>query len=148
MKNKEELDKKYKTYRWAQHICLVLAFVSCIAPMVISSLKVAPAMKNTESKLALGGVAIFIIAVVSLILLRNVVKKYLTNLPCTLAVFIIVVALLLFIVCLKKIIDDAIAVLLVGTVGCFIGVIFETVSLICKMNADDIKESVRRMSDV
>lgn len=105
-------------------------------------------MKNTESKLALGGVAIFIIALVTLILLRNIVKKYLTNLPCTLAVFIIVVAMLLFIVCLDKIIDDAIAVLLVGAVGCFVGVILETVSMICKLNADDIKETVRRMSDV
>ena len=148
MNKRDELDRKYKAYRWAQHICLALAFISCILPMVVSSVKVAPAMKNTESKLALGGVALFIIAVVSLILLRNVVKKYLTNLPCTLAVFIVVVALLLFLECIKKIIDDAIAVLLVGLVGCFIGVIFEIISLICKMNADDIKETVRRMSDV
>lgn len=148
MKNKEELDKKYKTYRWAEHICIALAAISCILPMVVASVKAVPETPDVGSKWAIGGVAIFFIVIISLILLRNFVKKFIANIPATLTVFISVIAMLLFLVCLKKVIDDAIAVLIVGAVGSFVGVILEIVSMICKIQADDIEKLCGRISHV
>lgn len=146
--DKVKIEKKYKVCRWLQYICLALAILSCILPMVISAIRVVPAMKETGSKLALGGVATFFIAIVALILLRSFVKKFIANIPATLTVFISIIAMLLFLVCLKKIINDAIAVLIVGAIGSFVGVVLEIVSMVCKMQADDIKELYRRLSDV
>lgn len=146
--DKIKIERKYKVCRWLQHICIALAAISCILPMIVASIKVAPETPDVSSKLAIGGVAIFFIVIISLILLRSFVKKFIANIPATLTVFISVIAMLLFLVCLKKIIDDAIAVLIVGAVGSFVGVIFEIVSMICKIQADDIKELCGRISHV
>ena len=145
---KLKIERKYKTFRLLQHLCLALAFAACVLPMFVSAVRVVPNTPDKGSKVAVGGVALFFIIIVTLILFRSYVKKFVSSLPCTLTVFIAVLAMLLFIVCLKKIIDDAIAVLIVGAIGSFIGVILEIASMLFKMNADDIKERFGRMSDV
>lgn len=135
--------KRYKRFRWAQHILFWTALISCIAPIVIASIRVIPAAQDTESKLAFGGVGIFFIAITVLILFRNVVKKFAANIPCTLGVFVAMVAIALFLFLLEKIIDDALAIVVVGACGSFVGVLLEAISALCKMQADDIKRFYR-----
>ena len=142
--DKDKLNKRYKALRWAQHISFWLGIASCVLPMLIASIRVIPSIKDTESRLAFGGVAIFFTAIVGLVLAKNVVKRFSANLPITLTVFIFVAALTVFMMCLQKVIDDAVAILTVGLIGCFVGVIFEFASIVCKYNADEIEHYYKK----
>lgn len=133
------IERRYKKLRWAQHILFVLALAVCIIPMVVSSIKVIPAATDTESRLAFGCVAVFFITITILVLFRNVLRKFVANIPCTFGVLIVMVAIAIFLFLLKKIIDDALAIVFIGAVGSFFGVVLETISTVCKIKADDIK---------
>ena len=135
--------ERYKRYVWIQRITLVLSFLSCIVPVFVSALRAAPAMQTTESKWALGGVAAFFAVIISLIVCRSFIRKYISKLPYTLTVLISVTAMLLFVVCLKEIVDDAIAILFVGVIGAGIGFVLELVSMYCGAMAQDVKMNIR-----
>ena len=141
--------KEYKRYRIAQYILFVLSLISCLIPAVVAAFRVAPAVKSTESKIALGGVAVFFCGVIALIVLRNLVKKLIAKIPYTLAVLITVGILLIFMLFIEKIVDDAIVILIVGVVGAGVGLLFELASMWCKARADEIKDiyKMRRAQD-
>lgn len=137
--DKDKLNKKYRTLRWAEHITFWIGVAACILPMLIASIEIVPAIKSTESRLAFGGVAIFFTAIVGLVLAKNVVKRFASNVPCTLTVFVFIIALLIFLKLLSMVIDDALAILMVGAIGSFVGVLLQFASIICKHQADDIE---------
>jgi Na+/melibiose symporter-like transporter len=141
--------KEYKRYRIAQYILFVLSIISCLIPAVVAAFRVAPSVKSTESKIALGGVAVFFCGVIALIVLRNLVKKLIAKMPYTLAVLITVGILLIFMLLIEKIVDDAIVILIVGVVGAGVGLLFELASMWCKVRADEIKDiyKMRRAQD-
>lgn len=138
------IEKKYKTYRWIQYITFVLSIVSCVIPIAVAAINIAPEIKNTEGKIAFGGVGLFILAVVALIVFRSLVTKYISKLPYTLTVLVCVGAMLLLMLCLKHIIDDAIAVLIVATIGAGVGFTLELVSMYCKAMATELEEMYKR----
>ena len=137
--NKDKLNKRYKALRWAQHILYWLGNAACVIPMLIASVKIVPGIKTTESRLAFGGVAIFFTAIVVLVLAKSIIAQVANKIPPALIVFITVVALLIFMICLQKVIDEAVAILAVGAIGSFIGVLSGTASTFCKCSADDIE---------
>ena len=137
--DKDKLNKRYKGLRWAESICFWLGVAACIVPMLITSIKIVPAMESSGDKLAFGGVAIFFTAIVGLVLARNLVKRLASNIPCTLTVFVFVVVLLVFIKLLSFVISDALAILTVGAIGSFFGVLLQFVSIACKHTADDME---------
>lgn len=143
----EKIVKKYKACRWFQHICFVLSILSCVIPLAVASIDTAPQMQSTESKIALGGVAVFFSAIVLLIVFRSMISKYISKLPYTLTALISVGVMLLLMLCLQKIIDETIAILVVGVIGIAVGLVLELVSMVCKAIADEIKERYRRMTD-
>jgi O-antigen/teichoic acid export membrane protein len=137
---RDKLKKQYKAFRIAQLACFIASIISCVLPVVISAIRVAPNIKETEDKIALSGVGIFIVAVVVLIVFRSIVVKYISKLPYTLTVVISVGVMLLLTVCLEKIIDDAIAVLIVAFIGAAVAFVLELVSMYLKSRANEIKE--------
>ena len=138
------MKKRYKRYKLTQYVCFALSLLCCLVPVIVSAIRVAPAMKTTESKFALGGVAVFFAAVIILIVCRSLIRKYISKLPYTLAVLLSIAAMLFLIICLKQIIDDAIAILLVGVLGAAAGFVFELVSMYCKVIAQEIKDEYNR----
>ena len=145
--DKNALQKKYRTYKWLQYITFVLSIVSCIVPVVIAGINIVPEIKNTESKIALGGVAIFIVAGIALVVFRSLVTKYISKLPYSLTVLISVAVALLLMICLRKIIDDAIALLIVGTIGAAVALVLELASMYFKSASAELKETYGRMND-
>ena len=86
-----------------------------------------------------------------LIVFRSLVHKFVSKLPYTVTVLLSVIAILLLMLFLEKIIDDAIALLVVALIGAIVAVIFELISLYCKAMAQEAKEiylSLRGKSDV
>lgn len=148
MKNSDNqsIEKKYKTYKWIQYITFVLSIISCLVPVAVAAINIAPKVKETQDKIALGGVGAFILAVVALIVFRSLVSKYISKLPYTLTVLISVAAMLLLMICLKHIIDDAIAILIVSVIGSGVGFALELVSMYCKAIANELKERYKRDS--
>ena len=142
----EKIVRKYKTCRWFQHICFILSILSCTVPLAIASIDTAPQMQSTESKIALGGVATFFFAIVLLIVFRSLVSKYISKLPYTLTALITVSVMLFLLICLQKIIDEAIAILVVGVIGIAVGFVFELISMFCKAIAEEIKDTYRRIT--
>lgn len=136
--------KQYKRYKWAQYICFAASILCCLVPAIVAAFRIAPAMKTTESKIALGGVAIFMVAVIALIVCRSLIRKYIAMLPYTLTVLLAVGAVLLALIGLEKIIDDAKAILLVGVIGAAAGFVFELASMYCKTMAREIKDEYSR----
>ena len=117
-------------------------------PAIVAAFRIAPAMKTTESKLALGGVAVFMVAIIVLIVCRSFIRKYIAMIPYTLTVLIAVGSILLIVIGLEKIIDDAKAILFVGVIGAAAGFVFELISMYCKSMARDIKdEFIRRKAE-
>ena len=133
------INKKYKRLRWAQWILFVLSFVACIVPVVVYAIVNCSIIKEAESRWALGGVAIFMLGVIALIVFRSYIGKYIKNMPCTLGILVGVVVMLLFIICLEKIIDDVKALLVVETISAAVAFVLELSSMCCKSAADEIK---------
>ena len=138
------MEKKYKVYKWLQYISLTLSFLCCLVPSAVAAFKIAPKVKTTESKWALGGIAIFLLAIIVIVVFRSAIRKYITKIPYTLTVLVSVGAMLLMTICLEKIIDDAKAILFVSVIGAAAGFVFELVSMYCKTMADELKEEYRR----
>lgn len=136
--------KQYKRYKLTQYICFALSILCCIVPAIIAALKIAPAIKTTESKIALGGVAVVMVAIIVLTVCRSLIRKYIAKLPYTLTVLIAVGSMLLIVIGLEKIIDDAKAILLVGVIGAAAGFVFELISMYCESMAQYIKEEYLR----
>lgn len=132
--------KRYKRLKWAQYIVFVLSIISCLAPIIVTAFRVAPLVKTTESKLALGGVTLLFCGIVALIVFKSLVAKFIHMLPYSLTVLISVGVMLLLIVLLKKVIDDAIAILIVGIIGAAVGFVLELVSMLLKYKAEETKE--------
>lgn len=137
--DKDKLNKRYKALRWAQYIAFWLGNLACVIPMLVASVKIVPGIENTEGKLAFGGVAIFFTAIVALVLAKGIIAQVANKIPPALLVFITVAALLIFMICLQKVIDEAVAILAVGTVGSFAGVLIGFASTLFKCLADDIE---------
>lgn len=150
MKNKDigNIEKKYKGYKWTQYITFVLSIISCLVPVAVAAINIAPEIKETESKIAFGGVGVVILAIVALIVFRSFVSKYISKLPYTLTVLVCVGIMLILMLCLKHIIDDAIAILIVATIGAGVGFVLELVSMYCKAMAAELKERYKDKTDV
>lgn len=144
---RDKVEKKYKAYRWVQYISFVLSILSCLVPVAVAALNTAPRMQSAESKFALGGVALFFLAIFALIVFRSLVNKFISRLPYTLTVLISVGIILLLMICLERIIDDAIAILAVGVIGAAVGFVLELISMYCKAIAEETKETYRRMRE-
>lgn len=136
--------KQHKRYKWAKNICFALSILCCLVPAIVAAFKISPAMKTTESKLALGGVAVVIVAIIALVVCRSLIRKYVSKLPYTLTVLITIGSILLIVIGLEKIIDDAKAILLVGIIGAAAGFVFELASMYCKTMAREIKDEYNR----
>ena len=83
---------------------------------------------------------LFFCAVIALIVFRGLVVKFIQKLPYTLTVLISVGSMLAFVILIKKIADDATAVLLLGLIGAAIGFVLELASMVCAMYAEEAKE--------
>ena len=144
-----KLEKKYKTYRWVQCICFILSLACCVLPVIIATVMTAPSMFTMQKKIALSGTAIFFAVLVVLIVFRSLVHKFVSKLSYTVTVLLSVLAILLLMLFVKKIIDDAIALLVVALIGAIVAVIFELISLYCKVMAQETKEIyIRRRNKV
>lgn len=142
------MGKQYKKYKMAQYSFFVLSILCCIVPAAVAAFRIAPAMKTAEGKIALGGVSAFMVAVIALILCRSLIRKYIAMMPYTLVVLVSVGAMLLMVIGLEKVIDDAKAILLIGVIGAAVGFAFELASMYCKTMAREIKEEyLRRRSE-
>lgn len=141
--------KRYKKYKWAQVICFLLAIMSCVLPPIVATIARAPRLQTTEDKLGLGGVAVFFTAVICLVVCRSLVRKLIAKVPFTLVVLLTLGALLLLSVCLKRIIDEAITMLVIGLTGGGAGFIFEICSIYFGSEAENAKEMyLRGVGDV
>ena len=135
-----EMYDKERRFRLAQKTLEWLSFIACVFPVVIYAILNCTVIKEAESRWALGGVAAFVIAVILLTVFRAYTHKYLKNIPCTLGILAIVVAMLLFVICLEKILDDVKALLLVESISASVGLVLELASVYCKSAADEAHE--------
>ena len=142
---KENLEKRYKVLKWIQYITFVMSIVSCTVPLIIACFRVVPAVKSGEERWSIVGVAAVITSVILLIVLRSLVRKVIDKLPYTLVVLVSVVVMLIAAICLKRIIDDAIAVLWVAAISCAVAFVLELTSMFCKIMADNTKEEYGRI---
>ena len=136
--------KKYKKYKWAHLICFILAILSCVLPCIVVTVITAPRMVTTEDKLALGGVSVFFTAVIALVVCKSLVRKLIAKMPFTLVVLITLFAILMLLICLKKIIDDAIFMMFVGIGGAGVGFIFELMATYYDGQAEEAKLMYQR----
>ena len=139
----EKLDKRYKTYRWIQYITFVLSIVACCVPLIVSCVKFLPMIKSAEEARSTVGIAVILSAVIALVTMRSLVSKYISKLPYTLIILIVSVGMLVGAICLKKIIDDAIAILWVAAISSAAAFVLELVSMFCKTMAEHTEEEYK-----
>lgn len=144
---KEKLEKRYKAFRWAQYIAFVLSIVSCFVPLMISCIRVVPAVETAAQKWSIGGIAVIITAIIACVALRSLIHKFIDKLPYTLIVLTVSIAMLAFVVCLKTIVDDAIAVLWVAAISSAVAFALELTSMLCKSMAEYTQEEYRRINN-
>ena len=134
------MNNKLNKYRMMQCICFWASLAACIIPVVITAFVAFPAAKHTESKIALGGVAVFTVALVIMIVAKSFVQKYISKIPYTLTAFVAMLAVLLLLCGLRKIVDDAIVIFFVGVIGSAVGFVLELAHLLFKAMADEMEK--------
>ena len=144
---KEKLEKRYKVVRWIQYIAFGLSVASCFIPLMVSCIRVVPTVQTAEQKLSIGGIAVIITAIIACVALRSLIRKFIDKIPYTLLVLAISAALLVLVICLKTIMDDAIAVLWVAAISSAIAFVLELLSMFCKAMAEYTKEEYGRIKD-
>ncbi len=144
----EKLEKRYKAYRWVQYISFALSIVSCFVPLAIACIRVTPNLNTGAEKWSLAGVAVVVAVIISAIALRSLIHKFISKLPYTLIVLVVAVLMLISVICLKRIIDDAIAVLWVAAISAAVAFVLELVSMFCKAMAEHTKEEYGRIGNV
>ena len=145
---KEKLEKRYKALKLTQTITFILSIVACTVPLIVACFFVVPAMKSGEDKWSLIGIAVVITVVILAVVLRSLIRKFIDKLPYTLIVVLVSVGMLVSVICLKRIIDDAIAVLWVAAISSAAALLLELTSMACKALAEHTKEEFGRVSDV
>lgn len=145
---REKLEKRYKIYRWVQYITFALSTTSCFVPMLVACVRVAPRIDANGGKASLIGISVIIASIIALIALKSLVTKYISKLPYTLVVLVVSVMMLIATICLKKIIDDAIAVLWVAAISAAAAFILELTSMLFKALSEHTKEEYGRIGDV
>jgi O-antigen/teichoic acid export membrane protein len=145
---KEKLEKRYKALRFAQYATFILSIVACTVPLIVASIRVVPAVKSGEERWSLIGIGVVITAIILVIVLRSLIRKYIDKLPYTLIVLVVSVVMLISVICLKRIIDDAIAVLWVAAISAAAAFLLELASMACKSFAEHTKEEYGRVGDV
>lgn len=136
--------KQYKKYKWAHLICFICAIASCVLPCIVATIARAPKMETTEDRFALGGVSAFFAALILLVVCKSLARKLIAKMPFTLVVLISLFALLLLLVCLKRIIDDAIFMIFLGCCGAVVGFVFEILAMHFDAQAEDVKIRYQR----
>ena len=132
--------KKYKKYRWAQRILFWLAIASCIIPTLWATVSVGVTVETAGRRIALSAVAVLMFGTVALIVLKSLIMKFISKLPFTLTVLIGVGVLFMVLVGIRQILDEAVFVVGVSLAGAFLGFGFEAAHMICKAQANEIKE--------
>ena len=145
---KEKLEKRYKALRFTQYATFILSIVACTVPLIVACIRVVPAVKSGEEKWSLIGIGVVITSVILIIVLRSLIRKYIDKLPYTLIVMVASVVMLISVICLKRIIDDAIAILWVAAISAAAAFLLELTSMACKAFAEHTKEEYGRVSDV
>jgi O-antigen/teichoic acid export membrane protein len=144
---KEKLEKKYKALRITQYVTFILSIIACTIPLVVTCIRVVPEFKNGEERWSLFGVAAVITAIILIVVLRGLIRKFIDKLPYTVSVLIVSVLMLVLTICLKRIIDDAIAVLWVAAISSAAAFLLELTSMACKALAEHTKEEYGRIGN-
>ncbi len=144
---REKLEKRYKALRWIQYIAFGLSIAACFVPLLISCIRVVPTVETAEQKWSVCIIAVIITVIISCIALRSLIRKFIDKIPYTLLILAVSVALLALVICLKTIIDDAIAVLWVAAISSAVAFALELTSMFCKAMAEYTKEEYGRIKD-
>lgn len=131
------LEKKYRRARALYRIFLVLSATSCILPVLLfaalSLSRSAPARSLCTAAMLIGIIILFAV-------LRGLSRKLSHSLPYTLTVLLLSLSLLLFLICVERIIDDALAALTLALIGSAFGFVLELLSSFFKSRADELRE--------
>ena len=144
---KARLEKRYKVFRWIQYISLALSIVSCFIPLLVSCIRVVPCVETAAQKWSIGGIAAIITAIILGVALRSLIQRFIDKLPYTLIVLVVSGVMLALVICLKNIIDDAIAVLWVAVISSGVAFALELTSMLFKALAEHTKEEYGRVED-
>lgn len=156
MKNKEKapkreltrLEKRYKGLRWAQHILFWLSIISAVAPCAVAVLKTGLIYKaQEEARWALGGYAIFVIAVGAFLMLKGLRDRFRDKLPWATSAVIGTWIMTGFIAAIKAIVEDALIISLVLAIGCTAAAVLSSISDLCKAQADALRDEYNRRSE-
>lgn len=142
-----KLEKRYKGLRWAQHILFGLSIVAAIAPCTVAVIKTGLVYKNEGAKWALGGYAIFVIAVGALLIFKGLRDKFSDKLPWSTGAVVGTWIMTGFIAAIKAIVEDALIISLVLAIGCSVAAVLGGISDLCKTQADALRDEYNRRSE-
>lgn len=133
------LEKRYRRSRALYRLFLVLSAASCALPALLFALLSFSRSESSGTRMTCSA-ALFIAVLILLAVLRGLARKLSHAMPYTLTVLLLSLALLLFLICVERIIDDALAALTLSLIGSAIGFILELVSSFFKSRADELRE--------
>lgn len=138
MINPEALKAKSRKYRIVWLILYITALVCCVTPELVGAIVLSHG-KEGKTFLALSGFSVTILAVMLLIVFRNVVKKYSAKVPITIKTLVAFTVLVLLLNALQKCIDEAVYIAFLGFIGAVVGTIIEIFAIYFKNAASDLK---------
>lgn len=142
------LNRRYKIYRWIQHITFWVSIGIAVVPGIVEAFKIAPFVKGALPKIGLAGYALFLVAVGVLIVLRALGKRFAHKIPWAISAAAASWVLFLVLLSLKSIINEATAIAFAFATGTGAAVILSSVSEIFKVLANITSEEFDRRSKI
>lgn len=150
MKNKDvgSIEKKKRMYKWARRITFAMSIGFCIVPVLVAAIDIVPRVESKSEVISISVVGAVIASIVVLVVLKSLIAKYISILPYSSFVLVGSGILLALTWGLKQIIDDAIAILTIATIGACVGFAFELASRYCKNKLAELKERYKDNTNV
>lgn len=141
------LEKRYKSLRWAQYILFFLSIMAAVAPATVAVFKtglVYTVAENDGGTWSLSFYAIFIIAVGVLLMGKGLISKYKDKLPWATSAVIGTWIMTGFISAIRAIVEDALFISLMLSIGCSVAAVLSGISDLCKAQADVLRDEYNR----
>ena len=142
------LEKKYKCLRWTQYILFGLSIISAIVPCAVAVINTGLVYKAEEGgRWALGGYAVFVIAVGAVLMIKGLRDKFRDKLPWATAAATGTWIMTGFIAVIKSIVEDAFIISFTLAISCTVAAVLSSISDLCRAQADSLKDEYNRRSE-
>ena len=141
----ESLKKRRKQLLWARWTCFAVSIACCTVPVLVVAKMALPSIAKKCNWVGISGFGLCMVAIVFIIVAKGAAKEIIEKIPFTVGVLITEGIVLCILLGLKSIIEDAILIFEVATIGAAVGAVFNLASYFINIELATVKEKILRV---